>query len=660
MKNPLFSASCTALLSSLLVMGCASPKSQDATAAEDSASMAPAASAPVMVPATQDPVEQGREVADLRTQKTALLVAGHLETAKNAYADGRLLEAENSLLAALELDAGNRDVRSLFDQVQVGLGRATVPLAGSVDDLHAVTTARVERAKAEINAHAQRGFTLLQEGNLDEAIGALSLAKAGMDGTSYRVNWEGLAEEVEAGLAKAKSERDVSMAAQRDEEKRATFERLQAEEDLRQQQSDARLTLMLSSAIESFEAEDYDRTLTLVQDILRADPLNDRARELRDTTNRARHELVNETFLTERGERFRLWKAEMDRAMIPGTEILETPNLDHWARITEARARVKNAGGDSSDTQNLALAEEIANTKIPGFQVDAEPSLEEVINKLRPYTDIPFVVTPDAVEAVDAEGIEFNLNLNRPISVQNALNVITEAAGVEVTYTFKHGVVYISSRSANQGRYHLRAHDVQDLTSTLIDHSGPKIDQIHLPDSDLGDDEEVVQGGVTGEPIPILDPDNLEALVQENVASSTWDELEGVSISYSNGHLIVWHTDDVQTEIEDFLEDMRRYISSMVTIEARFLTVQQDFLQEIGLDFRGLGGEFSPPTTMANLDDVTSGLEDNASLGLDNDGPGLPGGAESSPSAGAYFDEGGDGDIRLRTENIIGPYGERL
>ena len=128
--------------------------------------------------------------------------------------------------------------------------------------------------------------------------------------------------------------------------------------------------------------------------------------------------------------------------------------------------------------------------------------------------------------------------------------------------------------------------------------------------------------------------------------------------SDSNGFLIVWHTPEVQHQINAFLEDLRRYISSMVTIEARFLTIQKDFLQEIGVDFRGLGGTFSPPTTMANLDDITSGLEDNASRALDNDGAGLPSGAETSPSAGAFFDEGGDGDIRGRSENMLGDYGE--
>ena len=608
----------------------------------------------------QDPVVQGRKDVDLREQKTALLVSGHLDTARSAFADGRLLEAENSLIAALELDAGNRDVRSLFDQVQVALGRASVPLTGSIDDVRLNLEARIQRAQAEIHAHADRGFKLLEDGDLDEAVGALSLAKAGIEGTGYNIDWNGLSGRVAAALDRAKAERDTAMANQRENEKQLTWERLRAEEEARSAQRSQRLALMLDTAIDSFDSENYDEALQLCEDLLREDPLNDRARELRDATYRASHELVNDDFLTERNERFKRWQEDIAEAMIPTNEILSMPDLDHWAEISAARKHFREIGGDPETAEeNAAIITEIASTKIPGFQVEAEPSLEEVINRLRPYTDAPIVVTPDAVEAVDSEGIEFDLNLNRPITVENALRVITDAAGSEVVYTFKHGVVYITTRSSAQGQFILRAHDVQDLTSTLTDFSGPKIDNIHLPDED-SDDEESIQGGVTGEPVPILDPMNLETLVMANVAKNTWEELEGVSLTYSNGHLIVWHTPAVQREIDEFLQDMRGYISSMVTIEARFLTVRKDFLQEVGIDFRGLGGTFSPPTDMANLDDLTSGLEDNASLGLDNDGSGLPSGAEANPSAGAYYNEGGDGDIRARTENILGPYGSRL
>ncbi|RMH04607.1 MAG: hypothetical protein D6702_02835 [Planctomycetota bacterium] len=669
MKKSLFPVPWLALPVALLALGCTSnePASdlgpEPATEEAAPADFAAVAEAPAPA-AAQEPVagtqEPDREAVSLQMQKTRLLVEEHLANGRQALADGRLLEAESAAIAALELDPGSAEAKQLLDDVQLAQGKITGAVAGEAIDGAAQLRARVERARAETQAHAERGFELLAKGEIDDAIRALQLAQANIRGTSYQVDWQGLDQQVAAALEKAKAEREVARATAREQEKKEVFERLQAAQREEEARRQAERDLMLQQALAAWENRDFEESIALAEAVLRLDPLDERAQELRDAAHRSRLEHSNEAWMQERSLKFRRWQQDLEEAMIPQTEILRDPDLDYWQRITEARKAFVDFGTTpAEDPENQALAAAIAATEIPGLRVEGETSLEEVINQIRTYCDLPFVVAPEAIEAVDAEGIEFNLNLGR-ITVENALKVITEAAGEEVTYTFQHGVIFLTTRTKAQGRFVLKAHDVQDLTSTLTDFSGPKIDTIHLPDEELPDEDEMVQGGVTGEPVPIVDPANLESLVQASVAPETWDNVEGVSISYSNGHLIVWHTPEVQQEIHEFLQDLRRYISSMVTIEARFLTLQKDYLQEIGVDFRGLGGTFSPPTTMANLDDVTSGLEDNASRGLDNSGAGLPGGAESSPSAGAFYDEGQDGAINGRTENILGPYGSRL
>ena len=88
-----------------------------------------------------------------------------------------------------------------------------------------------------------------------------------------------------------------------------------------------------------------------------------------------------------------------------------------------------------------------------------------------------------------------------------------------------------------------------------------------------------------------------------------------------------------------------------MTVQTRFLEVGDYFLRDVGVDFRGLGGQ--TPGTLVNLDDVTNGLEDQASAGYDNGGGGLTTGAALNPSSGIFFDDGGDGDFRSHTENIF-------
>jgi hypothetical protein len=53
---------------------------------------------------------------------------------------------------------------------------------------------------------------------------------------------------------------------------------------------------------------------------------------------------------------------------------------------------------------------------------------------------------------------------------------------------------------------------------------------------------------------------------------------------------------------------------------------------------------------VATLDDVTNGLQNNASRGLDSSGTTRP---AANPMAGAFFDDGNEGDMQARTENYF-------
>lgn len=102
----------------------------------------------------------------------------------------------------------------------------------------------------------------------------------------------------------------------------------------------------------------------------------------------------------------------------------------------------------------------------------------------------------------------------------------------------------------------------------------------------------------------------------------------------------------------DLLDSLRKNSGLLVSVESKFVTVSDDFLEVFGLDFRGLGGQKG---INAPLEDVRIGPEDFAGGGFDNTG------ATSSPSSGVFFNDNTDGDIRARTENIFdNPLGNLL
>ena len=194
----------------------------------------------------------------------------------------------------------------------------------------------------------------------------------------------------------------------------------------------------------------------------------------------------------------------------------------------------------------------------------------------------------------------------------------------------------------------LKNHSVTDLTQGLTDFRPPKLDLVL---SDQVNDEENPLFGAEGEETikPFGGASDLVELIKSAVGGpGTW-EIEGASIvNQGEGSIIVKHTEEIQAQVAKFLDDLRAFAGVVVTVETRFLAVTDAFLRDIGVDWRGLGG--ATGGSDIPLDDVTNGLEDKASAGFDNSSGGN---AALSPFAGAYFNDGNDGDFRGRAENIF-------
>jgi general secretion pathway protein D len=84
---------------------------------------------------------------------------------------------------------------------------------------------------------------------------------------------------------------------------------------------------------------------------------------------------------------------------------------------------------------------------------------------------------------------------------------------------------------------------------------------------------------------------SLVQLIQESIEPDTWFDLsdigEGTITPYPAQQpkkLAVYQTHEVHREIEKLLEALRKALGHQVSIEARFLVVSENFLEDIGLD----------------------------------------------------------------------------
>jgi general secretion pathway protein D len=124
----------------------------------------------------------------------------------------------------------------------------------------------------------------------------------------------------------------------------------------------------------------------------------------------------------------------------------------------------------------------------------------------------------------------------------------------------------------------------------------------------------------------MADFDTLIDLIETTIAPDSWIDAGGtgsVSGFPMNLSLVVSQTQDVHADIADLLVQLRRLQDLQVTIEVRFITLQDNFFERIGIDFDfridDNSGLALPPNTIIPDDDGRS-----YAIGLAPDGQPTP------------------------------------
>ncbi len=610
-----------------------------------------AASTPDTDPAA--PTEQQQETylqdewqgLTLQQQKTRFLVTTHIESARNLKSSLRLEEAELEVAQALALDPDNLEAKKLRAEIGSLLGREGANLESGAQQLADLWRLKKDQAEADARQNLSEAKVLQARGDYAQAIVELTLCIDIVTLSPYSGEWSGIETEARELLAEVRSQRDAAATVARNKSEREAREQLRLQEERDRTRRDNVLAHLLDETIRAFNAGDYEDAIDLSERVLRLDPRNEYAMDIRDTAFRKGRELVREEFLVKKREQYARWQEELDEMRIPYEGVITLPDIDYWNKITANRAL--RPGLDltqSVDPGETELRERLASTRIPGLSIDSEESLTTVIRAIQVITGLPIVVDPLAEDAALTEGVVYNLNLTNALSAEKALNLVTQMSGPDVTWTVRHETVLVTTKEKARGDLVIINHDIQDLTFGLTDFLGPRIHRLRLID-DIEDDDGGSPFGAIAEKPKINEPDDLATLVQENVEVGSWED-DGISITVEGGAMVVVHTPEVQQKVKQFLEELRNFSSSLVTIDSKFMVIRDGFIQEIGVDWRGLDNPGNPYT---DLDDIALG--GTPTLNLDNGGDGV---TLSPPSAGAFYDDGQDGNFKGRTENIFG------
>ncbi len=281
--------------------------------------------------------------------------------------------------------------------------------------------------------------------------------------------------------------------------------------------------------------------------------------------------------------------------------------------------------------------------------------------------------------AMDGPGLsEVGVETSQPISIdvdgimlKSALNLMLSP--LDLGYSIEDEVLKVTNRMRQQGKMILVTYPVADLVvplgtanSTIFQPNGfqPTFDPIGTSPSSgigvlgagpvpgmntLGGMQFQVNDTMSGFPglsNPRMGSNSsassqhrtaqgnfgeLSDLITRTVQPDSWDEVNGdgtVMASETTLSLVIRQTQKVHDEIADLLGQLRRLQDLQVTLEVRFIVVQDDFFERIGIDFdfniqdtvnesQGLPAFGSPSTATTQNQNQNQNQQQAASTGFD-------------------------------------------
>ena len=398
---------------------------------------------------------------------------------------------------------------------------------------------------------------------------------------------------------------------------------------------------------------------------------------------------------------------DLDKSSIPADKQLLSRSIKYaesFKDLTRDRLALMKRLEDKEDPKVVSIK---AKLKEPiSLNIDKQP-LNEALKFISDYSGLNIV--PDARGLAD-EGLAPNspvsLTVNN-ISMRSALSLLLKPLGL--TYKIENEVILITSPQANPTDTYVKTYYVGDLLippSRSVSEVMPKgwhnVDgtnsessaRMVSPNSPYAMGVQGPEFGSSGTQViksdrRWVDMSPLVQLIATSIAPGTWqvNDPNGTDISQSYGlggafggdqggdntqtrppgaitpfflsiSLIIRHTAQVHDQVADLLRQLRRLQDLQVSIEVRFITVQDNFFEQIGVGFDfqinsnavGRHSTFAVPSFTGfplitpgtpGLGLLGGGLSGGSSGG--SSGGGLSGGSSGGSSGGGGLSGGSSG-----------------
>jgi general secretion pathway protein D len=303
---------------------------------------------------------------------------------------------------------------------------------------------------------------------------------------------------------------------------------------------------------------------------------------------------------------------QIDETRIPwAVEILYPKN---WMEITTRRVGIEGSKGVDEDFElNRTL-----DTVQPEVNFEDQP-FDQVVGFL---TDVSRMNIAVDWEDLASNGIDrdkpVSLRLN-DVKLRTVLSeVLTQVGGdVPLKFAVGEGLVRVATKEKLDRDKHILVYDIRDLLTEIPRFVG----RTELDALDSGPERGGEAGGgdlfaPRGGDLEAVGPngdrdeemvDQIMDLVRDVVEPDSWRETGGgeAALRELNGQLIVYNTSEAHQQVRALLSQLREARALMVMVEARYLMVGSNFLEEIGVDldfvFNSASAGFDPAYNAAGV-----------------------------------------------------------
>jgi type II secretory pathway component GspD/PulD (secretin)/tetratricopeptide (TPR) repeat protein len=625
------------LLLTLLTLGACSssePSNADSFATDNGSEVQQAGSE------FQNTEQEVGEAMTVKAQRNSLMARTRVELGNSAFERGDFQGAAIHYAAASLLDPSNVQARD-------GSRRSQAALAGngydidSAENVLQTAQARATANRIRVEGIVRDGDQAMIQGQYSKAAEHYLIAKQAVDYNPDLAIGSLDAKIIHSKYEQAVSARNDFESAERENmagEAAAEAASLKAD---RVNYRDNLIATHLSEANEHYLNGFPEKTVATLETLLQIDPGNQNAIGLRAIALESVHQNRSERTSSQFREQWQRTFEDLRHIAVPADSHFSF-DVDYYNEVVAKRSSL-DATGDVKevDATTLRINEKLDGTMItPSF----ENSLEEIVPNLSAFSGVNFFITRAVQDDIDEDLKMIRINFKNPLPISTVLRIMEDVMLRQVKFVVRNGAVYVVTSEEADTESVTRQYEVRDIVNTIKD--------FPLPDYNLApsggiepSEEELPESEAT-----VLSADELQTTIEESIEPDSWDgELHSLSIE--NGTLIAHHRPEVLDEIAQMLEDLREPANIMVDIKVRFLLVEDSFLEDVGVDFRGLGDNATSgvPGDSGEINNVFNDFGDSTNYGS----PGAPGVLGTGQDVGAAYSESGqDFLVIARTEQL--------